>query len=109
MYRGSSLSGLSNEGYSNRLPRFPANSYNTYMSTITLLELQQQAGSVLDRILAGEKLLVVRDGCVVAELSPIQPTHVPTRPRGRCAGLFRVPDDFDAPLPEEILRGFEGR
>ena len=27
---------------------------------------------------------------------------------GKAAGLFRVPDDFDAPLPEEILREFEG-
>ena len=31
------------------------------------------------------------------------------RPFGLCAGAFTVPDDFDAPLPEETLRGFEGR
>ena len=30
------------------------------------------------------------------------------RPFGLCAGEFVVPDDFDAPLPEEILRDFEG-
>ena len=29
------------------------------------------------------------------------------RPFGLCAGQFIVPDDFDAPLPEEILRLFE--
>jgi len=29
------------------------------------------------------------------------------RPAGLCAGDFTVPDDFDAPLPEEILRSFE--
>ena len=30
------------------------------------------------------------------------------RPIGLAAGEFTVPDDFDDPLPEEILRLFEG-
>lgn len=30
------------------------------------------------------------------------------RPFGLCKGEFRVPDDFDDPLPEEILKLFEG-
>ncbi|MGI8638916.1 MAG: hypothetical protein ACR2MG_03070 [Pyrinomonadaceae bacterium] len=29
------------------------------------------------------------------------------RPFGLCKGEFIVPEDFDAPLPEEILSGFE--
>lgn len=28
---------------------------------------------------------------------------------GLCAGEFTVPDDFDAPLPEEIVQAFEGQ
>ena len=78
------------------------------MSTVTLLELQLQPAAVLDRVQAGESLLVVRDGRPVAELRPPTTASVPPRPRGRCAGQFRVPDDFDAPLPEDILRDFEG-
>lgn len=31
------------------------------------------------------------------------------RPFGLAAGEFVAPDDFDDPLPEEILREFEGR
>ncbi len=31
-----------------------------------------------------------------------------SRPFGLCAGEFVVPDDFDAPLPDEILSLFEG-
>jgi len=30
-------------------------------------------------------------------------------PYGLAEGEFVVPDDFDAPLPEDILRDFEGR
>ena len=31
------------------------------------------------------------------------------RPFGLCAGEFTVPDDFDHPLPEHILKEFEGK
>ena len=78
------------------------------MSTITLLELQQQSAQVIERVRAGERLTVVCDGRAVAELSPVACDPLPPRPRGRCGGMFRVPDDFDAPLPEDVLREFEG-
>lgn len=29
------------------------------------------------------------------------------RPFGLCKGEFHVPDDFDAPLPEDVLDDFE--
>ena len=32
----------------------------------------------------------------------------PPRPMGLANGQFVVPADFNAPLPEEVLRGFEG-
>jgi len=43
-----------------------------------------------------------------AELRRIPSPRPGPRPFGLCAGAFTVPDDFDAPLPEEILREFEG-
>lgn len=79
------------------------------MTTVTLLELQQHPAAVLDRVQAGERLLVVRDGRTVAELRPAPEVPLAPRSRGRCAGMFRVPDDFDAPLPDDLLREFEGR
>jgi prevent-host-death family protein len=78
------------------------------MSTVSLQELQQDPGALLDRVEAGEHLVVVR-GRPVAELRPVPATQPSSRPFGLCAGAFTVPDDFDAPLPEEILRDFEGR
>lgn len=35
--------------------------------------------------------------------------NIQLRPFGLGKGKFVVPDDFDAPLPEEILAEFEGR
>jgi len=79
------------------------------MSAVSLQELQRDPGALLDRVAAGEHLVVVRGGRPVAELRPVPTTQAGPRPFGLCVGEFTVPDDFDAPLPEEILRGFEGQ
>lgn len=79
------------------------------MSTVSPQELQQDPDALLDRVEAGEHLVVVRGGRPVAELRPVHASLPGPRPFGLCAGAFTVPDDFDAPLPEEVVRGFEGR
>jgi antitoxin (DNA-binding transcriptional repressor) of toxin-antitoxin stability system len=79
------------------------------MSTVSVIELQQDAAGLLDRIEAGEHLVVVRGGRPVAELRPITAVRLGPRPFGLAAGAFSIPDDFDAPLPDHILREFEGR
>jgi antitoxin (DNA-binding transcriptional repressor) of toxin-antitoxin stability system len=56
----------------------------------------------------GETVVVVQNGKAVAELKPAAAGVGQPRPFGLCAGEFRVPDDFDAPLPDEIVRQFEG-
>ena len=33
----------------------------------------------------------------------------PLRPIGLAKGQFTVPDDFNAPLPEDVLQTFEGK
>ena len=44
-----------------------------------------------------------------ADIKPAISNAHQLRPFGLCAGEFTVPDDFDAPLPEEILSAFEGQ
>lgn len=44
-----------------------------------------------------QALLTILDAAPTREL----------RPFGLCRGEFRVPDDFDAPLPEDVLDDFE--
>ena len=79
------------------------------MSPVSLQQLRQDPDSLLDRVESGEHLVVVRGGRPVAELRPVPATHPSPRPFGLCAGEFAVPDDFDSPLTEGILRDFEGR
>jgi antitoxin (DNA-binding transcriptional repressor) of toxin-antitoxin stability system len=61
---------------------------------------------MLHRVLEGETLVVTEDDRPVAEIRPIESARKP-RPFGLAAGTFVVPDDFDEPLPEDVLRDFE--
>lgn len=79
------------------------------MSTISIQDLAENPGSLLDRVQAGERLVVIRSGKAVAELRPLLPARQTPRPFGLAAGAFTVPDDFDALLPDDILREFEGK
>ena len=80
------------------------------MNTVSLQDLQRDPLALLSRVEAGERLLVVRGGRPVAEFRPVAAAGSPPSPRpfGLAAGAFRVPDDFDAPLPNDVLREFEG-
>ena len=78
------------------------------MISVTSNEIEKNFSGYLGRVAAGESLLITQGGAPVAELKPITSSLVGPRPSGLCAGEFQVPDDFDAPLPDEILSEFEG-
>jgi antitoxin (DNA-binding transcriptional repressor) of toxin-antitoxin stability system len=79
------------------------------MNTISLLDIQRDPLSLLQRLEAGETLLVTSGGRTVAELRPIEGSVATSRPMGLAKGDFVTPVDFDAPLPDELLGEFEGR
>lgn len=78
------------------------------MSTITVQDIQRDPLAFLQRVEAGESFLVVRGERALAEVRPVSAPAAAPRPFGLCAGQFTVPADFDRPLPEEILKEFEG-
>ena len=69
------------------------------MTTVTVQEIQRDPLAYLNRVEAGETLLVMREDHPVAEIKPISARADAPRPFGLCAGEFTVPDDFDEPLP----------
>jgi len=78
------------------------------MVQVSVEEIQRDLPVYLQRVEAGETLVIVRAGQPVAEIKPVAPGAKKLRPFGLCAGEFTVPEDFDAPLPEDILNAFEG-
>jgi antitoxin (DNA-binding transcriptional repressor) of toxin-antitoxin stability system len=73
---------------------------------VSLEEIRQDPDGVLHRVIEGEVLIVIDDDRPIAEIRPVEQVRRP-RPFGLAAGTFTVADDFDDPLPEEILRDFE--
>ena len=78
------------------------------MSIISVQEIQRDPSGFLGRVEAGESFVVVRGEQPLAEVHSFAARVTLPRPFGLCAGRFSVPSDFDAPLPEEILKDFEG-
>ena len=73
---------------------------------VSVREAKTHLSRLLQRIAAGEDVIITRSGQPVARLVPIDET----RPMfGVDEGRFVVPDDFDEPLDDELLRAFEGR
>lgn len=74
----------------------------------TLDEVAAGAAEYLHRVLDGETVIVYSGERPVAEIRPTTETEA-LRPVGLAAGEFVVPDDFDDPLPDDVLDAFEGR
>lgn len=68
-------------------------------------EAKTKLSELLRRVAAGEEVTITRDGEPVARLVPA-PRREP-RVLGLDAGTFTIPEDFDAALPEDVLREFE--
>ena len=70
-------------------------------------EAQRNLPSYLRRVADGQAVVITRGGKPLAELRRVNAHDFPPRPSGLCEGEFSVPDDFDAPLPEDVLNEFD--
>ena len=78
-------------------------------TTVNIYEAKTQLSRMVDRAAAGEEIVISRNGKPVARLCPLEPRKRNTVKFGLLKGQFEVPDDFDAPLPDDLLDLFEGR
>ena len=79
------------------------------MMNVSIEQVESNLPAIWQKVLAGETLVVTEAGKPFAEIKPLAKERKELRPIGLCEGEFVVPDDFDDPLPESILAGFEGR
>jgi antitoxin (DNA-binding transcriptional repressor) of toxin-antitoxin stability system len=82
--------------------------YHRLRMNVTVEQFESEPGEYLRRVIEGETVVVYHDGLAVAEIRPITEARR-LRPIGLARGEFVVPDDFDDPLPDDILAAFEGR
>ena len=74
---------------------------------VSLYEAKTQLSRLVDRAAAGEEIVIAKSGRPRARLVPLEDTRV-LRVPGRGKGGWRLRRDFDAPLSDEVIRGFEG-
>jgi antitoxin (DNA-binding transcriptional repressor) of toxin-antitoxin stability system len=80
-----------------------------FMLNVTIDEIQRDPLKYLRQVEAGITFVITQADKPIAELRPIPMSNKQLRPFGLCAGEFTVPDNFDEPLPEDILSAFEGK
>lgn len=75
---------------------------------VNIHEAKTQLSRLIELTQSGQEFIIAKAGKPVARLMPIDRAKSPRR-LGLLDGQIRVPDDFNAPLPEAVLDAFEGR
>ena len=75
--------------------------------TVSLYEAKTSLSALVDRAAEGEEIVISKSGKPKAKLVPLEDLR-PQRVSGHGRGRWTVSGDFDAPLPEDVRRGFEG-
>jgi antitoxin (DNA-binding transcriptional repressor) of toxin-antitoxin stability system len=78
------------------------------METVNIYDAKTRLSQLVDKAAAGEDVVVSRNGKPLVRITRLQADKPPIR-FGLLEGKLRVPADFDAPLPDEVLAAFEGR
>lgn len=76
------------------------------MVEVGVHEAKTTLSELLRLVAAGEEVTITRSGEPIARLVPFAPRSA--RTLGQDAGLYEVPEDFDAPVPPELLAAFQG-
>ncbi|WP_224795805.1 type II toxin-antitoxin system Phd/YefM family antitoxin [Pseudomonas fluorescens] len=76
------------------------------MITVPLGEAKNNLSKLVDDAAAGQIITIAKHGRALARLVPVgKPTG---RRIGAMKGKLILPEDFDAPLPDDMLDAFEG-
>lgn len=73
---------------------------------VGLYEAKTQLSSLVDRVASGEEIVIMKSGRPLARLVPMDAAPSARVP-GRGAGQWELADDFDAPLPPDVLDAFD--
>jgi len=75
------------------------------MKTINIHAAKTHLSSLVEEAASGEEIVIAKAGKPIARLMPLEKPDF-RKTFGMLKGKIRVSDDFDAPLPPEILKAF---
>lgn len=71
-----------------------------------LYEAKNQLSSLVERAASGEEIVIAKHGQPMAKLVPVKTAKKEPRKQRDLLGVTYMADDFDAPLPPELLALF---
>ena len=78
------------------------------MTTLNIHAAKTHFSRLIEDVIDGGEVVIAKAGRPVARLVPIEKA-AGKRKLGALKGKLRVPNDFDAPLPEHVIASFEAR
>ena len=75
------------------------------MITVPLGEAKNNLSKLVDEAAAGKVITIAKHGRAMAQLVPVG--NAKGRRIGATKGKLIIPEDFDAPLPDDLLDAFE--
>lgn len=78
------------------------------MHTVNIHEAKTHLSRLLEEVNNGQEIVIAKAGKPMARLTGLGAVK-PIRKPGFLKGKIRIADDFDAPLPEDLLDAFEGK
>lgn len=78
------------------------------MIRINIHEAKTHLSRYLGRLARGEVIVLCKHNIPIAEIRGLATARSKKRPVGLAGSTFEIPPGFFDPLPEELLRGFEG-
>ena len=75
---------------------------------VNIHEAKTHLSRLLQRVAAREEVTIARAGVPVARLVAVKTKPNKVRPLGMDRGRIWIADDFDAPLPDDLLKAFYG-
>ena len=79
------------------------------MFRINIHEAKAHLSRYLNKLREGEVLVICKRNVPITEVRAVPPARTAHRPVGLAKGELQVPDSFFEPLPEDVLRGFDGK
>jgi prevent-host-death family protein len=77
------------------------------MQTVNIHEAKSQLSRLIEAVVSGEEVVIAKAGTPLVRLVPVD--QKPKLRFGLMKGKIKIAEDFDAPLPEDVLATFEGR
>ena len=78
------------------------------MTTFNIHEAKTHFSKLVDTVMQGEEIVIAKAGKPAVKLVPML-SRKPELRFGVLKGKIKIADDFDTPLPDDVLAGFEGR